>query len=60
VASGTANVVPATAVVVEAVVSTEPTRARSALPIVRGPLVIGAGPSVRPIHGSDETIVSGG
>jgi hypothetical protein len=60
VASGTSNVVPATAAVVEAAVSTEPTPARSALPIVRGPLVIGAGPSVRPIHGSDETIVSGG
>src|SRR5918995_2023521 len=54
VASGTSNVVPATAAVVEAAVSTEPSRARSALPIVRGPLVIGAGPSVRPIHGSDE------
>jgi hypothetical protein len=60
VASGTSDVVPATAAVIEAAVSTEPTRARSALPIVRGPLVIGAGPSVRPIHGSDETIVSGG
>src|ERR671918_1362144 len=45
VASGTSNVVPATAAVVEAAVSTEPTRARSALPIVRGPLVIGAGPA---------------
>ena len=45
VASGTSNVVPATAAVVEAAVSTEPTRARSALPIVRGPLVIGAGPT---------------
>jgi hypothetical protein len=60
VASGTSNVVPATAAIVEAAVSTEPTRARNVLPILRGPLVIGAGPSVRPIHGSDETIVSGG
>jgi len=45
VASGTSNVVAATAAVVEAAVLTEPTRARSALPIVRGPLVIGAGPT---------------
>ena len=52
--------VPATAAVVEAAVSTEPSPARSALPIVRGTLVIGAGPSLRPIHGSDDAIVSGG
>jgi hypothetical protein len=44
VASGTSNFVPTTAPVVEAAVSTEPTLARSALPIVRGPLVIGVGP----------------
>jgi hypothetical protein len=54
------RIVPATAGVVEAAVSTERLRALSALPIVRRRPVIGAEPSVREIHGSDETIVSGG
>jgi hypothetical protein len=57
VSSGTSNVVPATAAVVEAAVSTALVRA---VPIVRGPVVSGAGPGVQPIHGSDQTIVSGG
>ena len=54
VASGTSNVVPTTAPVVEAAVSTEPTRAaqrtadRPRSPGDRGR------PHVRPIHGSDE------
>jgi hypothetical protein len=60
VASGTSNVVPGTAAVVEAVVSTGRSRVRGALAIVGGAVVIRAGPGARPIDGSDETIVSGG
>jgi hypothetical protein len=59
-ASGTSNVVPGTAAVVEAAVATGRSRARGALAIVRGAVVIGAGPGVRPIDGNDDTIVSGG